>query len=566
MDQNAMIIDVNNFFTKNQAKYDVFINFKEKLLNLSHDTFNDLINYVQSNKEIIFKDHKNALFFYFNVALESEYNFKTFELYLDVCIYFQENIKKAGLTENEMLIILYRFYSAINYLFSKKFFSIESIVDISFQNDYIFINFMPEIEEYDLEYAQKREIRLLEEGMTSDQDLRFYEFVKNNRQAHFLNRSQNYHPSQLHKFIRDDDVESLQLYLSKNNADVNSKIEFSYYERSQTIENQLSLIKIAATYGSINVFKYLWLQDDVYIDDDLLLYAYFGKNLDIIHFCEQKCKNDKATRQAILTNKNDLLDYYLDNFKDEIIENNEQVLNQLKNFNEDDNNRFKKLTYDDICSSLFSFNFDIVQSCLPKIVYLNRNVEMDMDSDEMYSLNNARYEMDLFEFLYKYKDEKNNNSNNLRNLFYILTNCLDYGANDAFKFCFKKYCDNDYNIDYFLIESFSKNHDLTNYIIDLKISINDIDSFANDIDCFSHGIKYYNEDAVVKLFHFCSSKLNEKKIRRIANLMTYNLSNKMICNLFNRISSLPKKLLNNFASYFLETGNDSICDHIKNLY
>ena len=92
MDQNAMIIDVNNFFTKNQAKYDVFINFKEKLLNLSHDTFNDLINYVQSNKEIIFKDHKNALFFYFNVALESEYNFKTFELYLDVCIYFQENI------------------------------------------------------------------------------------------------------------------------------------------------------------------------------------------------------------------------------------------------------------------------------------------------------------------------------------------------------------------------------------------------------------------------------------------------------------------------------------------
>ena len=158
-----------------------------------------------------------------------------------------------------------------------------------------------------------------------------------------MNRSLNYHPSHLHKIIREDDVIEFQSFISKNNFDVNHKIKFSYYERSHTINDELSLIKTAAIYGSINIFKYLWFQNDIVINDDLILFAYFGQNFDIIHICEKKCYDNETISQPILIYRQDLLNYYLDNFEDKIEEDQIEIESGLKNFKETENNPYKKL-------------------------------------------------------------------------------------------------------------------------------------------------------------------------------------------------------------------------------
>lgn len=64
--------DVDNFFLKNKEKYDVIETFKEKLVYLSSETYQDTINYIQTNQKIFFKDHANSSFFFFNVALSAE--------------------------------------------------------------------------------------------------------------------------------------------------------------------------------------------------------------------------------------------------------------------------------------------------------------------------------------------------------------------------------------------------------------------------------------------------------------------------------------------------------------
>lgn len=75
----------------------------------------------------------------------------------------------------------------------------------------------------------------------------------------------NYHPSQLNKSIRDDDIDTFQSLLSKNNFNVNHQIENSNYERLKSNDYNLSLIEIAAVYGSKKIFKFSWIQDQINI-------------------------------------------------------------------------------------------------------------------------------------------------------------------------------------------------------------------------------------------------------------------------------------------------------------
>lgn len=153
----------------------------------------------------------------------------------------------------------------------KKFFSIDSIISYSFCDTFVFINFLPEIKKEDPEYAQKHRqqlfsynyIQKLSNYYVKDPYIKkkylieYLKMVETNPEEHIKNRSLNYHPSSLHKLIREDDIDSFQSYLSQNEISVNHRINDSYYERAKTIEESMSLIQISAIYSSIKVFKFL---------------------------------------------------------------------------------------------------------------------------------------------------------------------------------------------------------------------------------------------------------------------------------------------------------------------
>lgn len=539
--------DVDNFFLKNKEKYDVIETFKEKLVFLSSETYQDTINYIQTNKKIFFKDHANSSFFIFNVSLSAEYNFKTMELFLDIFIHFKNDLINTGVTENEMIMRLNRFPNAINYLFSKNFFSIKSIINCSFLRNTIFINFLPEIEEYDPEYADKRSAILQYEARA--EEIKFYNFVKNNRQSHIFYRNLNYHPLPLYTAIREDDIDTFQSLISQNNYSLNTKIEFSEYERARTIEQQLTLIKIAAIYGSINIFKYLWMQDDTDIDDDLILFAYFGRNFDIIHLCEQKCHDPNTCSQPILTNRQDLLDYYLENYADEIEESYFEIECKQNFFYEEE--QYKDLNYYSIESSLFSFKLDIIKECLPRMIFINRNSNINSLNDESCILTDTCGDYDLFEFLYKYWRPKKSNDSYI----HLVENCINCMALESFKLCYNALTSK-LDLDDIFMLSLQNDHAITNYLLDVKIKMHFFDV------CMA--IQYYDEDLFVRFFKL--NFINKFNIDYTVKTMTKYLSEKMICSLINRLDFLPLDLIKEMAKCFLENGHQTIKNYIINCH
>ncbi|KAK8840977.1 hypothetical protein M9Y10_027813 [Tritrichomonas musculus] len=151
MDENQLITkDADEFLSLNSKRYEVF----SKIYDITEETYQDTIQDIQNHKDILFKDHSSSIFFFYNIVHASKFRFKKLELILDICIYFSSEIKKNNTTDIELIMICYFFSNGLNYLFSKNFFSIESITEVSFNSDEIFITFLPEITEYDSESSK----------------------------------------------------------------------------------------------------------------------------------------------------------------------------------------------------------------------------------------------------------------------------------------------------------------------------------------------------------------------------------------------------------------------------
>lgn len=405
--------DVKEFLTKNKKRYEIFENLQEKLNNLCEDSYQEAIQYVRDHDDIFFKDHANALFFLFTIICISESNFKKLELFLDIVVHFSEDFEKQNLTKKEIIAICILYPNTINYLFYKNFFSVETIIELSSGFKFLFSNFYHEIVSYDSEYALLIERKLLaDEYYTSDEEeVNFLYYFQNNREEHILNRELNYHPSSLHKSIRDDDINTFQSLLSKNNYDINHKFGNSYYERLISNDSNLSLIEIASAYGSTKVFKFLWMQDQIDIPDNLLKFAYLGCNNEIIHICETKCKRCRAYNVPINLHRFDLFDYYVENFADEIEEDeDEDVKTKLKNFVDDEeDNKYKCLNVECLLEAVSSLNIKLLKILLPKIVFIMKNNNYSnpntlLTSNEPF-LNSSAYDLELYKFLY-YQEKK----------------------------------------------------------------------------------------------------------------------------------------------------------------
>lgn len=577
MEEEKLIIKKNSddYISANAQRYEILSN----LYNINKDSYQEIIQQIKDHSDLFFKDHSSSILFFYFITQTAKYKFKDLELILDICVSFSSEIKRNNTTDTELITICYNFSNGLNYLFNKNFFTIESIVEKSITCDQIFITFLPEIEKYDSEYARLREKRLLSnpESNSNQKIIKYFQFVKSNPDHHISYRQLNYHPSPLHKSIRDDDVETFQSLLSKNNFSVNHKIEQSFYERlKMLIDDNLSLIQVAAFYGSINIFKFLWMQKNIEIDDNLLSYAYAGENIEIIHICEQKCPLTDAFLQPIFIHRTDLLDYYLDNFGDEIIEKYDVIRYHLKNYAIDEDNLYDKLNYKGLSIALFTVNFDVLKFCLPKIVYILRNIE---NTDKIFYnsstrlLENCIFDFEMFKFLFSQRKE-NVKKSEVKNYFLALKECIYYSANDATKYILNELNEDKKHFSYAFINSIMCNNDvISNYILDLQLNEdrNDKDSLFNfmvddiNINLLLHAMKHYNEDVVVKLLKLYKIIHESQDLLLFVASLNENLSSKMIMSLIDRISEfLPSGQLTEMANIFKDLGGLDISDQIFN--
>lgn len=552
-ESNKVISDSKEFLSKNKEKYDVFSMVIDQMINLTDDSYPEIVQLINLHKDVIFKDHQNALLFFKNIILSARCNFKHLETQLNIILEFSEEFRKCKVTDSE-IISPGIYYNAIFYLFSKNFFTIESITQISITNPYIFVFFLPEIEEYDPDYIQMREKNLFDEN--SDQKLKqLYEFVKQNPDKHKQYRESNYHPSLLHKSIRENNIQLFQELFSKNNYDINHRIEFSFYERVSMLNSSQSFAGIAAVYGCSDIFKFLWMQSQFNPEKSLLHYAYFGGNFDIIHLCEANFSEEFVSRQPIMTHNYALLDYYLEKY-DNLIED-DKINKVLKKFvlklNEDEEEDaeeiklYQKLSYDSLIICLNSFNYVVLKKCLPKITFLTKFFEFknaNFLTDLSYLLiTGSLFDIDLFEFLLSQKCIDSMNTPFFYNLLILMINRK---ANDAFKIIYSKL----ENID--LMEIFMKcvmvNSDLAVFLLDQQLEEKKLNKEGDDpfyryiknginVEHLFYSINYYNEDVVVKMIELYEI-LKKENINQFAKTLKNAISEKMIISLINKLSAI----------------------------
>lgn len=558
-EENKLITqNVNDFISKNTKRYEIDI-----VNTLSKETYQDTIQEIQKQSDIHFKDHSSSIFFFYKIVQASFYHFKELELILDIIIHFSTEIK-AKTSEIELISICVRFSNGLNYLFDKNFFSISSIIEQSRLSDEIFITFLPEITEYDKEYSEIRE-KIFFSKENSELLTEYYQFVKNHPKEHIFYRKSNYHPSPLHKAIRNDDIQTFQSILSQNNYSVNHRIEYSFYERlRKTLDENMSLIQIAAFYGSLNIFKFLWMQTDIDLNYNLMDYAFAGQNIDIIHYCEEKCKIGSSYIQPIFTHSPDILDYCIYKYDNEIIvDENDVIQNDLKDFAKNEDNSYEILNSNSLSQAIFSSNFEVIKQCLRKIVFLSRNYEQLNRTDFMNNISFLPYsnlDFELFKFLYSQRKQDIDIQTVPSYPEVVFTSVVD-NANDSIKFMLNE-LKNMRNL-YFLVfkKGIKYNHVIANYILDLQLmeDHNDENSifafFENmiDFDILVKAIKYYNEDIVVKIIMLYDEILYDgNQFNFIYYILNY-LSKKMILPLLDRILPLlPKTSYTDFAEGFRE--------------
>ena len=569
---NSITEAISIFLSENQQSFEIISNFKDQLINFTKDSFDEIIQLIKDHSNIFFKDHSTTFSFLYIIINSLFNNFLKFELVLNIVITFSTEIRRIIITDYELFTLFNKYPNSINYLFNNNFFTIGSITKYSILDDLTFIMFLPEITQHDSEYSKLREAKLNFSNKKSLQSL--FELVKKDPEQHIKNRNMNFHPSSLHQAIRNDDIEMFQSILSKNNISINHQIEFSFYERSHMIDSDLSLIQVAATYSSINIFKFLWMQNDIILNENLLQYAFFSGNSEIIHLCENKLSHKDVIEQAIYSNKLDLLNYYIDNFSDKIKEEDELTRNALKKIEcEKRNNLYDCLTFKDLCFAAKYLSIPIIQSCLYKMCFIVKNVDCQRTSinNTLFLLESSIVHFDLFKFLYSQIDDRIEYS--ILCSMHCLNRSVILKANDSFKFLLnelKRFI----NPHELFIECLKNNIDLANYLLDLRIEELNSNNKKRSIINVNYGMifhdlimvidSFYNEDVVIKMIKLNNFFMEDKSIELFISYLLRKISVKMILSLFSRLYSIiSKDILLKMATRFEKLNYTFIAEMIK---
>lgn len=172
----------------------------------------------------------------------------------------------------------------------------------------------------------------------------------------------NIEKDQLRLSIKLDDFDTFQKILSNSNISINSKIQESILENDLFVPHSLSLIEYAITSGSINIVKFLLLNNAEMNPDTIISFVIRSQNYELIHIIESKL-NDKFIKlslyESISSWNNEMIDYVIDNYDYEFLFKSEV-------------NSDKKEVINEVClRTFYSLNFSFFESTL--LPFLRKN-------------------------------------------------------------------------------------------------------------------------------------------------------------------------------------------------
>lgn len=146
---------------------------------------------------------------------------------------------------------------------------------------------------------------------------RLIDETSNENHEKFLEkREKGENDSYICKHIRDDSVQEFIGYINRFNIPLSSTIKSSIYETNKLFDTDenLSLIDYAAFHGSIQIFRYLRM-NNVQIGINELIYSIYSNKPEMIHLLEEchvyveEYLNIYVLIEAIKCHHNDIANY-----------------------------------------------------------------------------------------------------------------------------------------------------------------------------------------------------------------------------------------------------------------
>ena len=158
-----------------------------------------------------------------------------------------------------------------------------------------------------------------------------WEYVRLNYCGYFTKELRSYEKLShniLSEIIRNDSIEEFIVYINKNDLNLNSMVDITYFETNPflfknhgeyaCLTYKTTLIEYATFFGSNQIFKYL-CKNNVELTPSLWLYAVHGRDPEIFNILtENKIKPKDETfvrclKEAIKCHHNEVANYILDN-------------------------------------------------------------------------------------------------------------------------------------------------------------------------------------------------------------------------------------------------------------
>ena len=187
--------------------------------------------------------------------------------------------------------------------------------------------------------------------------------------------------SHICQLIRDDSIEDFISYVNKTNFSLTTTIESSIFEtNSFLLKKDPTLIEYSAFFGSIQIFRYLYL-NGVELKPSIWIYAIHGNNPELIHLLEEnKIKPQDETyreilKESIKCHHFDITNYIQNNFfqNNQFDEDDEYISSQsikYSNYTYFPNNLNNKSVFYDLCQYDY---FTLVN-------FLLKNLKFDVNS------------------------------------------------------------------------------------------------------------------------------------------------------------------------------------------